>query len=70
MASSPEGIILSKIKDLRSKTLPKLLMAPSDAEFDSIWTGYIKKQEDLGLAKVQAFQQTKYEENKLKLTKK
>lgn len=70
LASSPEGVILSKIKDLRSKTLPKLLMAPSDAEFDSIWTDYIKKQEDLGLAKVQAFQQTKYEENKLKLAKK
>ncbi|GJM79081.1 ABC transporter substrate-binding protein [Paenibacillus sp. HMSSN-139] len=67
LANSDEGIILSKIKDLRSKTLPKLLMAPSDAEFDKIWADYIKKQEDLGLAKVQAFQQTKYEENKKKL---
>ncbi|MNM85062.1 Lipoprotein LipO precursor [compost metagenome] len=67
LANSDEGIILSKIKDLRSKTLPKLLMAPSDAEFDKIWSDYIKKQEDLGLAKVQAFQQTKYEENKKKL---
>lgn len=67
LANSEEGIILSKIKDLRSKMLPKLLMAPSEAEFDKIWTDYIKKQEDLGLAKVQAFQQTKYEENKKKL---
>ncbi|WP_054955587.1 extracellular solute-binding protein [Paenibacillus dakarensis] len=67
LGTSEEGIILGKIKDLRGKTLPKLLMAPSEAEFDKIWTDYIKKQEDLGLAKVQAFQQTKYEENKKKL---
>ncbi|GIO41257.1 MULTISPECIES: extracellular solute-binding protein [Paenibacillus] len=67
LANSDEGIILSKIKDLRGKTLPKLLMASSEAEFDKIWADYIKKQEDLGLAKVEAFQQTKYEENKTKL---
>lgn len=67
LANSEEGIILSKIKDLRSKTLPKLLMASSEADFDKIWGDYIKKQEDLGLAKVQAFQQKKYEENKKKL---
>ncbi|EOS56070.1 MULTISPECIES: type 2 periplasmic-binding domain-containing protein [Paenibacillus] len=69
LANSEEGIILGKIKDLRGKTLPKLLMASSEAEFDKIWADYIKKQEDLGLAKVQAFQQTKYEENKKKLGK-
>ncbi len=67
LANSDEGIILTKIKDLRSKTLPKLLMASSEAEFDKIWAEYTKKQEDLGLAKVIAFQQTKYEENKKKL---
>lgn len=42
-------------------------MASSDGEFDKIWTEYIDKQKDLGLEKVQAFQQTKYEENKKKL---
>lgn len=67
LANSPEGIILAKVKELRSKTLPKLLMASSDGEFDKIWTEYIDKQKDLGLEKVQAFQQTKYEENKKKL---
>lgn len=67
LANSDEGIILSKIKDLRGKTLPKLLMAPSEAEFDKIWADYIKKQEDLGLEKVQAYQQVKFEENKEKL---
>lgn len=67
LANSEEGIILSKIKDLRGKTLPKLLMAPSEAEFDKIYADYMKKKEDLGNAKVMAFQQTKYEENKKKL---
>lgn len=69
LANSEEGIILSKIKDLRSKTLPKLLMASSEAEFDTVWNEYIQKQEDLGLAKVLAFQQTKLDENKQKLGK-
>ncbi|WP_059051771.1 type 2 periplasmic-binding domain-containing protein [Paenibacillus senegalimassiliensis] len=67
LANSDEGIILGKIKDLRGKTLPKLLMASSEAEFDKIFNDYIKKQEELGLDKVMAFQQTKYEENKKKL---
>ncbi|WP_018753359.1 extracellular solute-binding protein [Paenibacillus sanguinis] len=67
LANSDEGIILGKIKDLRGKTLPKLLMASSEAEFDKIWNDYIKKQEELGLDKVMAFQQTKYEENKKRL---
>ncbi|MCL6603379.1 MAG: extracellular solute-binding protein [Paenibacillus sp.] len=67
MANSPEGIILAKVKELRSKTLPKVLMAPSDAEFDKIWTEYMNKQKELGFDKVLAFQQTKYEENKKKL---
>ncbi|KGE19600.1 extracellular solute-binding protein [Paenibacillus wynnii] len=67
MANSPEGIILAKTKELRSKVLPKALMAPSDAEFDKIWTEYLNKQKELGFDKVLAFQQTKYEENKKKL---
>jgi putative aldouronate transport system substrate-binding protein len=67
LANSEEGIINTKIKDLRGKTLPKLLMASSETEFDKIWDDYIKKQEDLGYAKVQAYKQAKYEENKKKL---
>ncbi|GAA0406342.1 extracellular solute-binding protein [Paenibacillus motobuensis] len=67
LANSEEGIINTKIKDLRGKTLPKLLMASSETEFDKIWDDYIKKQEDLGYAKLQAYKQAKYEENKKKL---
>ncbi|MFE4712932.1 MULTISPECIES: extracellular solute-binding protein [Paenibacillus] len=66
--NSPEGIIGSKIKSLRAKTLPKLLMAPSDAEFDKIWNDYLEKQQKEGLEKFQAYQQKKYEENKQKLS--
>lgn len=65
--NSPEGIIMSKIKQLRGKTLPQLLMAPSDAEFDKIWDEYMAKQEKEGLEQVQAFQQQKLDENKKKL---
>lgn len=64
---SPEGIIGTKVKELRGKTLPKLLMAPSEAEFDKIWTEYIKKQNDLGIDKFLAYQQGEYEKNKKKL---
>ncbi|MBU5670404.1 extracellular solute-binding protein [Paenibacillus brevis] len=67
LANSDEGIILGKIKDLRGKTLPKLLMASSEAEFDKIYADYMKKKADLGNDKVVAFQQVKYEENKAKL---
>ncbi|GGH14494.1 extracellular solute-binding protein [Paenibacillus segetis] len=67
LGNSPEGIIGSKIKELRGKTFPKLLMASSDAEFDKLWNEYINKQNDLGLDKFQAYQQAEYEKNKKKL---
>lgn len=65
--NSPEGIIATKLKELRGKTIPKLLMASSDAEFDKIWSEYLAKQKDIGVDKFQAYQQKKYEENKVKL---
>lgn len=67
LATSDEGIILGKIKELRGKTLPKLLMASSEAEFDKIYADFMQKKADLGNDKVVAFQQVKYEENKKKL---
>lgn len=65
--NSPEGIIATKLKQLRGKTMPKLLMADSDAEFDKIWTEYIAKKDKEGQATFDAYRQTKYEENKKKL---
>ena len=68
--NSPEGIIATKLKQLRGKTMPKLLMAASDAEFDTIWSEYLDKQKKEGLDVFEAYQQKKYEENKVKLAKK
>ncbi|MBW4084924.1 extracellular solute-binding protein [Paenibacillus sp. S150] len=65
--NSPEGIIATKLKNLRGKTLPKLLMASSDAEFDKLWNEYLEKKEKEGQATFDAYRQTKYEENKKKL---
>lgn len=66
--NSPEGIIASKLKQLRGKTMPKLLMASSDAEFDKIWNEYLEKRKKEGEDVFDAYQQKKYEENKVKLS--
>lgn len=66
--NSTEGIIASKLKQLRGKTLPKLLMASSDAEFDKIWNEYLEKRKKEGEDVFDAYQQKKYEENKVKLS--
>ncbi|AJS58901.1 extracellular solute-binding protein [Paenibacillus sp. IHBB 10380] len=65
--NSPEGIINTKLGQLLGKTLPKLLMAQSDAEFDTLWDEYQDKRKKDGLDKVTAFQQAKYEQNVKKL---
>ncbi|MDO3410215.1 extracellular solute-binding protein [Saccharibacillus sp. CPCC 101409] len=65
--NSKEGIANTKLGQLWGRTLPKLLLAGSDAEFDQIWTDYQKKRESSGLADVQAYQQTEYEKNLEKL---
>lgn len=65
--NSPEGIIATKLKQLRGKTMPKLLMASSDAEFDEIWNDYLAKKEKEGQATFDEYRQMKYEENKKKL---
>ncbi|WP_068620887.1 extracellular solute-binding protein [Paenibacillus tuaregi] len=67
LGNSTEGIINNKIGLLRGKTLPKLLMAGSDAEFDQIWADYLAKRAEYGMDKVQAYKQAKYEENMKKL---
>jgi len=66
-ANSKEGIALTKIANEWGKTLPKLLLAKSDAEFDQIMADFLSKRDKLGYADVQAFRQNKYEENIKKL---
>jgi putative aldouronate transport system substrate-binding protein len=65
--NSPEGVIGTKLGLLRGKALPQLLMAKSDAEFDTIWNEYQAKRKEEGLDKVTAFKQAKYEQNVSKL---
>lgn len=62
-----EGIANTKIEQLFGATLPKLLMAKSDAEFDSIFAEFKKKRDEAGFDKVMAYKQKQYESNKTKL---
>lgn len=67
VGNSDEGIMHTKILQEWGKVLPKLLLAKSDEEFDQIWEAYLKKRDELGFAKVQAYKQQKFEENVKKL---
>lgn len=66
-ANSKEGIALTKIANEWGKALPKLLLAKSEAEFDQILSDFVATRDKLGYAEVQAYRQTKYEENIKKL---
>lgn len=64
-ANSPEGIAGTKNGRAWGKALPKLLLAKSDAEFDEIWNKYIGERSEQD--KIDAYRQTKYDENVAKL---
>lgn len=51
--SSPEGVINVKVKDLWNKTIPKLILAKSDSEFDSIYADFIAQMDKVGADKVE-----------------
>lgn len=61
------SVVASKITEQRGKALPALLNAGSEAEFETIWSDWLSRKEELGLAELQAFQQTKVDVNKAKL---
>lgn len=65
--TSEEGVAANKIAQLWGKALPKLIMAKSDADFDTLWAKYQKDAEAAGQAKVDAYRQTAYEANLKKL---
>jgi putative aldouronate transport system substrate-binding protein len=67
-ADSEEGIALLKNKQLMGKTLPKLLLAKSDADFDRFFADFVEKRKADGFDKVQAYKQVKFEENLKKLS--
>lgn len=65
--TSPEGVAASKIAQEWGKTLPKLLLAKSDKEFDGIFKDFQKKRESYGYDIVEKYQQKIYKENTKKL---
>ncbi|MFC7373409.1 ABC transporter substrate-binding protein [Fictibacillus iocasae] len=65
--TSAEGVAASKIAQEWGKTLPKLLLAKSDKEFNKIFKEFKKKRDSYGYEKVEKYQQKTYEDNKKKL---
>lgn len=51
-SDSSEAIADEKITKLWSETLPRLLLAPSEEEFDAILAEFVQKREELGFAQV------------------
>ncbi|WP_370875151.1 extracellular solute-binding protein [Metabacillus malikii] len=67
--TSEEGVANSKIAQEWGKTLPKLLLAKSEAEFDKIYEEFQEKREKLGIDKVREYQEKRFKENKVKIEK-
>ena len=65
--STSEGIINIKVKDLWNKTIPKLILAKSDSEFDSIYADFIAQMDKVGAEKAE---KVMYQRHLLDLSKK
>jgi putative aldouronate transport system substrate-binding protein len=64
---STEGVANTNIGQLWGKTIPALIMAKTDAEFDQKWNEFLEKRKAAGQEKVNSYRQTEYEKNKKKL---
>jgi putative aldouronate transport system substrate-binding protein len=65
--TSEEGIANTKMAQAWGKTLPKLLLAKTDAEFDQLLDKYQKDRKAAGLDKVEAYKQKEFESNNKKI---
>jgi putative aldouronate transport system substrate-binding protein len=65
--SSPEGVINAKVKDLWNKTIPKLVLAKSDSEFDKLYDDFLKQMDQVGAEKAE---KAMYAEHMVDLEKK
>jgi putative aldouronate transport system substrate-binding protein len=65
--TSEEGVAASTIAQEWGKTLPKLINAKTEAEFDQVFEAYKAKRVELGHDKVEAFRKAALETNKKKL---
>jgi putative aldouronate transport system substrate-binding protein len=66
-ADSTEGVSGTNIAQLWGKTLPQLLMAKSDEEFDAKFKEFVDKRKAAGFDKLVQAQQSLFEANKKKL---
>lgn len=51
--STTEGVIHAKVKDLWNKTIPKLVLAKNNNEFDKIYKEFLKQIDKVGAEKVE-----------------
>ncbi|MFM9277114.1 type 2 periplasmic-binding domain-containing protein [Paenibacillus jiagnxiensis] len=65
--TSAEGIANSKIDQAWGRTLPKLLLASSDSEFDQLLEKFLKDRDEAGYDKVKAYQAKAFAENQKKI---
>ncbi|RSK25612.1 extracellular solute-binding protein [Bacillus sp. HMF5848] len=65
--TSAEGVAASKIAQEWGRTLPKLILASSEAEFDELFNKFLDKRDSIGFDKVKAYQAKQFEVNKTKL---
>jgi putative aldouronate transport system substrate-binding protein len=64
---SDEALIYDAVQRKWGEILPRLLLAKSDSEFDTIWTDFQTYKKDQGWDKVQAYQTSVLNSNKKKL---
>ncbi len=65
--ASPEGVINAKVKDLWNKTIPKIVLAKSDDEFDKEYDSFLKQMDQVGAEKAE---KVMYNEHMIDLEKK
>lgn len=68
ISNSEEAIAQTKIDMLWGKTLPKLILAASEQEFDTVFADYLQQKDAAGFAKIAAYKQAAYDANREKLS--
>lgn len=61
------GLVNTKIIELRGRTLPALLNAETESEFEAIWQDWIDRKEELGIADLLEYRQGQVDANKERL---
>jgi putative aldouronate transport system substrate-binding protein len=67
LGNSPEGVAFSKIQQEFGQTLPKLITAKSEDEFDKLWNKFIDDRKGLNFDLVQQYRQKQLDTLKAKL---